>query len=220
MPIPYPTVTALRALSFIPPWPRPCGTSTHTPVFRRPVRVDLLEVIVTEHDRIPARHMLGVRAPRDVWSWQIVRPEKCSLVWANHDGPVLYHACIWNSASLFSGSMKYRIQVGNQILSCSSPTSFRNTPLYLGFLDTPKVRLFLRATKLSSSGPLGRVYLSFWAAIVPYGPFSRIHFASMQPIYHWIRRAPRLAEPTFLFVCFHVHNKFLHKSSRDLHQKH
>jgi hypothetical protein len=45
---------------------------------------------------------------------------------------------------------------------------FRNAPLYLAFFGTPTVRVFLRARKLSSSGPLGRVY---FISIFAYGQF-------------------------------------------------
>ena len=48
-----------------------------------------------------------------------------------------------NDGRFRSNFNKYQIQVGNQILSCASPTSFRRTPLHLSFLDLPVVRLFL-----------------------------------------------------------------------------
>ena len=71
-----------------------CRTSTQTPVLVAPPGVDLLEVTVTKHNRMPARHMLGVSARREdgaeaaemssspmdasptfaAWSWQVCPP--------------------------------------------------------------------------------------------------------------------------------------------------
>ena len=53
--------------------------------------------------------------------------------------------------------------------------------------------------------------------------FSSTHVYCLHPtqsIYYRIRRVRGLSEPTFLFVCLHVLNELLRKSSRKLHQKH
>ena len=54
-----------------------CRPSTHTPVLVAPPGVDLLEVTVTEYDRMPARHMLGVRARRDDGCRNVVIHDGC-----------------------------------------------------------------------------------------------------------------------------------------------
>ena len=64
-----------------------------------------------------------------------------------------------------------------------------------------------------SIGSLNRYLMDFFHTLMYY------FLASMQSIYHWIRKVQRLAESTCVSVCPDVFNKLLHKSSRNLHQK-